>query len=1022
MNQLKIEPVLTADAIDYYWDRPVEFIQDNIIYPASKIIHGLSMTHHQKHFANAVSKYHRVSIESGHGCLAKGTEVLMWPMGVKKVEDVCVGDLLMGDDSFPRVVERLWRGQEQMAEIHYRNGEHYKVNMSHKLCVIASQSHGKQKKGDITEVTVRDYLKWSDRKKRTNVGYKTEIHYCLDFYDEELPPYLLGLWLGDGSSDRGVITNVDKDVIDYLKPKITSSYKNSSGCSSFYIKNLKKALKRCGLLKNKHIPSFYLYSSKKHRYDLLAGLIDTDGCLSRKSNYDIVQKNKTLAYDILFLARSLGHNATIKKCKKMCCNNGVWGVYYRINITRNIWKIPVRILRKKALKPKKPQRTNLNMAIKIKPVETDNYYGFTISGNGRFVLKDFTVTRNTGKSSSMSWVACWFLCTRHNTLGMLTKIPIIAPTFHQLYDIIWPEFKRWIPMSRLKALFQTKSDEIYISGYKDNSYIRARSPKEPDNVQGFHAAHLLWICDEAFGITNEQVWETIEGSLTEPDNRIVIAGQHTLMVGYAHDSFNRDKEFWKNLRFNSEESPLAKPEYAARVARKYGKSSPVYRVRVLGMDPGDNPDAFLAIGEVQKAMDRENVLIDGEFCIGLDCARFGDDLTVVTPAVGNHIFDQTFSSNTDTFDIVNLALQAIRKIRKEYGIQRTCYIKVDATGGYGAGAIDVLNKNTEDNIVVVPINFSEGGNNEYHDKISIMWGEIKEKLPYLRLPKCDFLFEELSTRSYKIDSKSRVWIEPKEQYKKDHESSPDRSDSLALCLTSKAIVQRVWPYYISTNPTCKRKFNLDFRHMSPEDGAVYGVMTRDKDTGIYGNWFFWGRKTRVLRVISEFVHTSPVIEDVVYDALDKASVPLKKKPNEVCVEKVFANDECFKDGNNLKKAFRRYGITLKQNSRFEPAASIAVANQMFREHRTVVHATKCPETDLQWNSWRIENKMPAKGYPLCNNLLIVVNELKSLGELTDKLPMQPYSQRKYNLRNRLRKKESGALTGNDKREYDYLLS
>ena len=55
---------------------------------------------------------------SGCGkCLAKGTQILMHDLSSKAVEDVVVGDLLMGPDGTPRYVESLARGQETMYHV-----------------------------------------------------------------------------------------------------------------------------------------------------------------------------------------------------------------------------------------------------------------------------------------------------------------------------------------------------------------------------------------------------------------------------------------------------------------------------------------------------------------------------------------------------------------------------------------------------------------------------------------------------------------------------------------------------------------------------------------------------------------------------------------------------------------------------------------------------------------------------------------------------------------------------------------
>lgn len=388
----------------------------------------------------------------------------------------------------------------------------------------------------------------------------------------------------------------------------------------------------------------------------------------------------------------------------------------------------------------------------------------------------------TGKSTVYAWIGQWFLTTRHSTVGGLTKIPCIAPTLHQLQDILWPEFRRWMTISRLKPLYAIQSEDIYIVGHKDRSFIKSRAAREPDSVQGFHAEHLLWLCDEAFGITKDPIWETIEGSFTEPDNKIIMAGQHTVLVGYCHDAFHKDATFWRNLRFNSEESPLAKPEYAERIARKYGKDSDIYRVRVKGMEPKGNPQALISFTDSEAARKRE---IDGYGSIrmGVDPARFGDDLTVVTIAHGRKVLEQTTLSHSDTDQIVDLTLQTLRKWRKSTGVQSRCDIRIDDTGGWGAGAIDVLRKNTKDNIRVIPVNFGGSGNDEYDNAVSAMWGNLKDIISSIQIPDDDFLSEELSTRQYKFTSDQKITIESKADFKKRYGASPDRADSLVLCMS-----------------------------------------------------------------------------------------------------------------------------------------------------------------------------------------------------------------------------------------------
>lgn len=197
-------------------------------------------------------------------------------------------------------------------------------------------------------------------------------------YEEKevpIPPYILGIWLGDGHSNCICLTNIDKNIIDiwenYAKDnnmKITLSKKKdrktevkdyeTNYLSSYKITNGKgqtnkilQIFKKLNLIKNKHIPEIYLKNSEKNRLELLAGIIDTDG--SKNNNcYEIVQKNKFLSTNIEELAKSLGFNVHINETIKHCTNSlnkEHNGLYYRIYISINKHSliIPVICERKK---------------------------------------------------------------------------------------------------------------------------------------------------------------------------------------------------------------------------------------------------------------------------------------------------------------------------------------------------------------------------------------------------------------------------------------------------------------------------------------------------------------------------------------------------------------------------------------------------------------------------------------------------------------------------------------------------
>jgi hypothetical protein len=216
---------------------------------------------------------------------------------------------------------------------------------------------------------------------------------------------MIGAWLGDGVSSKPSITSQDAAILGYFHTKLRDydlmlSYNSQY---DYYIRSTDKSkrnyfldvLRELNVLNNKHIPDLYKINDRQTRLSLLAGLIDTDGHLIHNT-YEITQKNKRLADDIVFLARSLGFGVTMRPCEKSCMYKGVkqTGTYMRIFISGDICEIPVKVQRKKAAEHRQVKDV-LVSGIDVKYVGRGDYYGFTLDGNHRYLLGDFTVTHNT---------------------------------------------------------------------------------------------------------------------------------------------------------------------------------------------------------------------------------------------------------------------------------------------------------------------------------------------------------------------------------------------------------------------------------------------------------------------------------------------------------------------------------------------------------------------------------------------------------------------------------------------------
>ncbi|MFZ9320900.1 MAG: Hint domain-containing homing endonuclease, partial [Ilumatobacteraceae bacterium] len=380
-------------------------------------------------------------------CHAKDTPILMYDGSIKMVQDIEIGDLLMGDDSTPRRVLSLAQGTDEMYDIVPVKGDKYTVNSEH-ILVLKYNSFGitknhkrqpntpyrvdyfdnkkisklsksfktieeavqflnkyKSEEKRIVEIPVNKFINLAPSLRRELRGFRKGV----DFVHKELPldPYFIGVWLGDGGSRTSKFTTADPEILEYMTKEVEKfglNVKHEKNYDYIISGNGKvgnnfiiNTLRRYNLLNNKHIPTDYLINSRENRLKLLAGLIDTDGYYDIKGNvYEITQKSNVLADGILFLARSLGFAAYLSKCKKGCMYKGVKkeGIYNRIHISGDIEEIPVILPRKKANK-RGQIKDVLVTGITVNSIGKGQYYGFTLDGNNRYLLGDFTVTHNT---------------------------------------------------------------------------------------------------------------------------------------------------------------------------------------------------------------------------------------------------------------------------------------------------------------------------------------------------------------------------------------------------------------------------------------------------------------------------------------------------------------------------------------------------------------------------------------------------------------------------------------------------
>jgi len=343
-------------------------------------------------------------------CLGKGTPVMLASGEIVPVEQVKEGDSLMGPDSYPRLVVSINKGIGPLYRITPVKGEPWVCNDVHMMTLKGTN----RKMGQIIDVELRAHLQQTQSRPDRNWKlFKVGVR----FSSQPVPfdPYLLGVWLGDGSSNEphlnlgpkkvavrdyamaaateiGMTARIENDSrspgLQKIKFRVGEQGQQQPNPFRRYCKD--QCLDSHGL---KIIPDCYIRNSRSVQLSVLAALIDTDGSLSG-GGYDWCSNSPTLANQVVFLCRSLGYAAYMSPKEVRLEGWDEPRTYYRVSISGDLTDLPLKVDSKKA--PARKQIKDVQVTgWKADPIGDGEYYGFTLTGDGRFLLGDFTVTHNT---------------------------------------------------------------------------------------------------------------------------------------------------------------------------------------------------------------------------------------------------------------------------------------------------------------------------------------------------------------------------------------------------------------------------------------------------------------------------------------------------------------------------------------------------------------------------------------------------------------------------------------------------
>lgn len=399
-----------------------------------------------------------------------------------------------------------------------------------------------------------------------------------------------------------------------------------------------------------------------------------------------------------------------------------------------------------------------------------------------------------GKSFDAAAAALWWLYTHRDSIVLTT-----APTARQVKEILWKEIRLAKTGARIPLGGTLLSQELRLA---DGWFALGFTAPEYDNdrFQGFHNLHLLVIADEASGIS-EEIYDGIAGVLTSDESRFLMIGNPTNPSG----SFARAYQTpgvakisipaWETPNFTAfgiteddlfagtwEEKitgPLPMPFLvtprwvADRIADGWTKDTPQYIAKVDAKFPPVSADGLIPYHWIEAAVNRG--LESGDPAeLGVDCARYGSDESVITLRRGPVARIRRIIPFCSTMELAGAVVTEIREARATAA-------KIDAIG-IGAGVYDRLEE-----LELPAQEMNVGGATTDPEQFANLraewyWG-LRQRFEDgdIDIEDDEIQTAQLAQLRYKINSRGQVLIEAKDEMKRRLAGkSPDRAEALML--------------------------------------------------------------------------------------------------------------------------------------------------------------------------------------------------------------------------------------------------
>lgn len=362
-----------------------------------------------------------LSVPPGCGKAVADDTPVLTSEGWKTHGDLNVGDFVFGIDGETKKVLNVFPKSQQDVLITFSNGETIQCNEEHKWLLYDRRKH-KERVVETKELLQKELESGVPGKRGHRYFYQIPIKKSLIGEHKALPiqPYTFGVWLGNGRNRNpdicGASEDIDIEISAIEKEGYSVSWRTThKGTLVEYrgIKGLRDDLQKCGMCHSrrrveKHIPDVYFSASIEQRLELLAGLLDTDGTLSKKERkYHFSTTGSELKEGFIKLVSTFGWRCSVTEIEPKTSSSGIDGrkKVYVIGFSPT-FHIPCKLPRKQLYEFSKQRKIAIKSIERVEP-KTGNC--IQVEGGIYCIGKTLIPTHNsTLEDFFLSLVGGWF--------------------------------------------------------------------------------------------------------------------------------------------------------------------------------------------------------------------------------------------------------------------------------------------------------------------------------------------------------------------------------------------------------------------------------------------------------------------------------------------------------------------------------------------------------------------------------------------------------------------------------------